>query len=50
MTPQESFDNKFEGLNDFFKFIDETFEPVRKHRHDCRINNILIDNDIEPTK
>ena len=47
MTPEEAFDAKFPKLDQWFSDMDKSFNKIKESHEKSRINNLLIDNDID---
>lgn len=50
MKPQDAFNNKFPKLDDWFRDMDKAFNKIKDSHEKGKINNILIDNDIDTIK
>ena len=45
--PSEEENEKFPKLDSWFDFMNDQFEKIEKSHEKGKINNLLIDNDIE---
>ena len=50
MTSEEAFNNKFPKLDEWFNDMDKAFNKIKQSHENGKINNLLIDNDIDPIK
>ena len=41
-------EDRFKDINDWFDFMNNQFAKIEEAHHKSKINNILIDNDIDP--
>ena len=45
--PDENENNKFPKLDSWFDFMNDQFEKIEETQEKSKINNLLIDNDID---
>jgi len=48
--PEENKNNKFPKLDSWFDFMNEQFKEIEESHQKGKINNIMIDNDIDLIK
>ena len=47
LPPEDESSNKFPKLGTWFDFMNEQFEKIEESQQKGKINNMLIDNDID---
>ena len=50
LPPEDENSNKFEGLNNWFDFMNRQLEKIEKSQQTYEINNLLNENGIESIK